>query len=210
MPSAALAAVVVAYSVGLIQPKEFRAIRDVRRTKFRWALVAFVGVVLLGTLKGILVAVIVSLLALAQQAYDPPVYALGRTRGTSVFRPLSDDHTDDEPYPGLLILRTEGRMFFANAPRVSDKMLPLVAQANPSVVLLDFSAVTDLEYTALKMLTEAEERLRRDGVELRLAALNPTVFEMVERSPLGRTLGRERIFPNLEQAVEKYQREKRS
>ena len=62
MPQAALAAVVVAYSIDLIQPDEFAAIRRVRRIEFRWAVIAFVGVVLLGTLQGILVAVIASLL----------------------------------------------------------------------------------------------------------------------------------------------------
>ena len=60
-------------------------IRSVRRTEFRWAAIAFVGVVLLGTLQGILVAVITSLLALAQQAYDPPVNVVGRKRGTDGF-----------------------------------------------------------------------------------------------------------------------------
>ena len=74
MPQAALAAVVVAYSFDLIKPAEFDAICRVRRIEFGWALIAFAGVVLLGTLKGILVAVIASLLSLAQQAYNPPVY----------------------------------------------------------------------------------------------------------------------------------------
>ena len=111
MPQAALAAVVVAYSIDLIKPAEFREILRVRSTEFYWALIAFAGVVLLGTLQGILVAVIVSLLALAHQAYDPHVYVVGRKRGTSVFRPLSKEHPDDETWPGLLILRPEGRLF---------------------------------------------------------------------------------------------------
>ena len=89
MPQAALAAVVVVYSLDLIKPAEFAAIRRVRRTEFRWAVIAFAGVVLLGTLQGILVAVIASLLSLAQQAYDPPVHVVGRKRGTDVFRPRS-------------------------------------------------------------------------------------------------------------------------
>jgi len=122
MPHAVLAAVVVAYSVELISPAEFRIIARVRRTEFYWAVIAFAGVAVLGTLKGILVAVIASLIALAQQAYDPPVYALGRKRGTHVFRPLSEEHPDDETWPGLLILRAEGRIFFANAQRIGDKM----------------------------------------------------------------------------------------
>jgi high affinity sulfate transporter 1 len=209
MPQAALAAVVVAYSVDLVKPAEFSEIRRVRRVEFRWALVAFLGVVLLGTLKGILVAVIVSIVALAHQAYSPPVYVLGRKRGTHVFRPLSQAHPDDETFPGLLILRTEGRVFFANAQRIGEQMWPLVEQAKPSVVLIDCSAVFDLEYTALKMLTEAEEKLRRDGIALWLAALNPEVLAMVQRSRLGETLGRERMFFNVEHAVEKYQASRR-
>jgi high affinity sulfate transporter 1 len=204
MPYAALAAVVVAYSVELVKPAEFREIRRVRRIEFHWALIAFVGVMVLGTLKGIVVAVIVSLLALAHQAYNPPVYVLGRKRGTDVFRALSDEHPDDETFPGLLILRTEGRVFFANAQGIGERMWPLIEQARPSVVLMDCSAVFDIEYTALKMLTEAEERLRRDGIALWLAALNPEVLAMVRNSSLGPILGRERMFFNLETAVEKF------
>jgi anti-anti-sigma factor len=205
MPYAALAAVVVAYSVELVKPAEFREILRVRRTEFGWAIMAFVGVVLLGTLKGILVAVILSLLALAQQAYNPPVYVLGRKRDTNVFRALSQEHPDDETFPGLLIVRTEGRLFFANAERVGDQVRPLIEQARPSVVLIDLSAVFDLEYTALKMLIEAEEKARRDGIELWLAALNPEVLAVVNNSRLGQVLGRERMFFNLETAVDEYQ-----
>ncbi len=87
MPEATLAAVVIVYSVGLIQPAEFREIIKVRRTEFIWALVALVGVVLVGTLEGIVVAIIVSMVALAHQVSDPPVYVLGRKPGTNVFRP---------------------------------------------------------------------------------------------------------------------------
>jgi sulfate permease, SulP family len=205
MPQAALAAVVVAYSLDLIKPAEFGEIRRVRRIEFRWALIAFAGVVLLGTLKGIVVAVIASLLALAQQAYNPPVYVMGRKRGAQVFRALSSEHPDDETWPGLLILRAEGRLFFANAQRVADKMRPMVEQAKPSVVLLDCSAITDIEYTAVKMLTEAEERLRNNGVAVWLAALNPEALAVVQRSKLGPTLGRERMFFNVQAAVERYE-----
>jgi SulP family sulfate permease len=210
MPNAVLAAVVVVYSVGLIRPAEFRQIIRVRRTEFYWAVIAFAGVAVLGTLKGILVAVIASLLALAYQAYDPPVYALGRKRGTDAFRPLSDEHPDDEIWPGLLIMRAEGRIFFANAQRVGDKMWLLIEQTKPSVVLIDFSAVFDIEYTALKMLAEAEERLRRDGITLWLAALTPDVLAMVKRSRIGELLDRERMFFNLQTAVEKYERRRSS
>lgn len=205
MPQAALAAVVIAYSVGLIQPIEFRDIRAVRNVEFRWAVIAFVGVVLLGTLQGIVVAVIVSLLALAQQAYHPPVHVLGRKRGTDVFRPRSAEHPDDESWPGLLIVRIEGRAFFLNAQRIGDRLWPLVEQPKPGVLLLDGRALIDIEYTALKMLIDAEARLRRHGVTLWLASLNPEVLKMVQQSPLGRTLGRERMFFDVQTAVQHYE-----
>jgi high affinity sulfate transporter 1 len=210
MPQAALAAVVVAYSIGLIQPAEFLEIRRVRRTEFRWALIAFAGVLLLGTLEGILVAVVASLLVIAQQAYDPPVHVVGRKRGTDVFRPRSPEYPDDETWPGLLILRPEGRLFFANAPVIADKMRALYDAARPSVVLLDFRAVLDLEYTALKMLAEAEERLRGEGVELWLAGLNPEALAVVRNSKLGERLGRERMFFNVGGAVQRYESRRRT
>jgi sulfate permease, SulP family len=201
LPQATLAAVVVATTIGLVNPVEFRTIRHVRHVEFRWALVALVGVVLLGTLNGILAAVIVSLVGLAYQANRPLVYALGRKPGTNVFRPVSPKHPLDETFPGVLILRTEGRVYFANAQRVGDKMWPLIHEAKPRVVLLDCSAVPDIEYTALRMLTEAEEKLRESGVVLWLAALNPEALHVLERASLGKILGRERMFFNVEQAV---------
>ena len=204
MPQAGLAAVVIFYSIGLIHMGDFRVILGIRRTEFLWALVAFVGVVLVGTLQGIVVAIVASLVALAYQTANPAVHVLGRKPGTNVFRPRSEEHPEDETFPGLLILRPEGRMFFANAGRLAEKMRPLVAAARPRVVALDLSAVFDLEYTALKMLTEAEKRQRERGVSLWLIGLNPDVLAMVQRSPLGGILGRERMHFTLEQAVAKY------
>ena len=205
LPQATLAAVVIATSIGLIQPREFRDIFGVRRAEFIWALVAFAGVMVLGTLRGILVAVIVSLVFVAAQAQNPPVYVLGRKRGTNVFRALSDEHADDETFPGLVLVRLEGRLFFLNAQRVADRLAPIMAEARGKVVVLDCSGVLDLEYTALKMLTAGEERLRREGTMLCLAGLNPEVLRVVGAAPLGKTLGRARLYFNLEQAVASYQ-----
>lgn len=204
MPQATLAAVVIVYSVGLVQPKEFVAILQIRRMEFRWAIVACVGVMLLGTLKGILVAILVSLLGLFHQIANPHVYVLGRKPGTEVFRPTSAEHPEDESFPGLLILRPEGRVFFANAQHVGEKMRALFDTAKPKVLAIDMSGITDLEYSALKMLIEAESNLRATGIQLWLVALNPEVLKVVQRSSLGEILGRERMVFTLPMAVERY------
>jgi sulfate permease, SulP family len=176
----------------------------VRRTEFIWALVAFAGVVLVGTLQGIIVAIIVSMVALGYQAADPPVYVLARMPGTNVFRPRSEEHPEDETFPGLLLLRLEGRIFFVNAEHVAEKMKVLIDEAQPKVVAIHLRGVPDLEYTALKMMIEGEKRQREGGIRLWLVGMNPRVMEVVERSPLAKVLGPDALYFNLEMAVAKY------
>ena len=84
-------------------------------------------------------------------------------------------------------------------------MGPPITAAKPKGVALDLAGVFDFEYTALKMLTEAEKKLREDeGVVIWLVGLNPGVLAMVRRSPLGETLGQDRMFFNMDHAVARY------
>jgi MFS superfamily sulfate permease-like transporter len=204
LPQAALAALVIVYSFGLIKPMEFHEILRIRRTEFSWAIVAFAGVGVVGTLKGIVVAIIVSLVTLAYQVADPPVYVLRRKPGTNVFRPRSPEHPNDESFPGLLLLRPEGPIFFANAAQIAHKIEPLVREAQPKVVAVDASGVLDLEYTALKMFAEVAKRQRERGVQLWLVGMSPGVLAIVQRSALGQMLQGEGMHFNLEIAVARY------
>ena len=204
LPNATLAAVVIVYSVGLIQPAEFRNIRKVRTMEFRWAIVACLGVLVFGTLKGILVAIIVSMVGLGSQAANPRVYVIGRKRGADVLRPLSPENPDDETFHGLLILRPEGRLFFVNAQSVAEQIGRLVAQYNPRVVVLDMSRVPDLEYSALQMLMEEEKRATEYGTIVWLVGLNPGVLQMVRNAGLDQLLGPERLLFNARAAIERY------
>jgi high affinity sulfate transporter 1 len=203
LPQAALGAVVLVVAASMIKPEKFRAIGRIRRDELGWALVTLAGVVCIGTLEGILIAVAISILTLFYQANHPPVYAVAYNREKGVFR-RAGEHADDEMIPGLLMLRTEGRLTFANAANAAEKMKALGAESNPRVIVLECSAIPDIEYTALVMLTEAEENLRARGVALWLAALNPDLLKIIERSPLGKALGHERMFFNLFKAVEAY------
>jgi high affinity sulfate transporter 1 len=205
MPNATLAAVVIVYSVGLIQPAEFAAIRKVRTMEFRWALIACAGVLLFGTLKGIVVAILVSMIGLASQTAHPRVSVVGRKRGADVLRPLSPEHPDDETFEGLLILRPEGRLFFGNAQYVADQARALAAQHRPRVIALDLSRVPDLEYSALQMLVEGEKRWTEAGTVIWLVGMNPGVLETVRHSGLDQRLGRERMLFNARAAIERYQ-----
>jgi high affinity sulfate transporter 1 len=205
LPHATLAAIVIVYSVGLIEPAEFRAIRKVRTMEFRWAILAALGVLMLGTLKGIVVAIILSLIALASQSASPRVHVIGRKRGADVLRPLSPEHPDDETFEGLLILRPEGRLYFLNAQNVAEQIGALVTQYKPLVLALDMSRVQDIEYSALQALMEGEARATGRGTIVWLAGLNPGVLEVVRNSGLAEQLGSERLLFNAREAIGRYQ-----
>lgn len=204
MPQSALAAMVIVYSIGLIKPIEFCDILRVRRTEFLWAIAAFAGVVFVGTMKGIVVAIVISLVTLAHRVADPPVYVLRRKPGTNVFRPQSKDHPKDESFPGLLLLRPEGPIFFANAAQLAHKIEPLIREMQPKVVAVDASGVLDMEYTALKMFAQVAKKQSEHGIQLWLIGMSPRVLAVVERSPLGHLLRREAMHFNLEIAVRRY------
>lgn len=201
LPQATLAAVVIIYSASLIQPAEFRAIYRVRRMEFYWAVVAAIGVLVFGTLQGIVVAIVLSLIGLALQTAHPPVFIIGRKRGADVLRPLSAEHPDDETFEGLLILRPEGRLYFANAQNVGERIRALIAEHKPRVVVLDLSRVPDIEYSALQML---QEGARRTSVTFWLVDCNPHVLDMVRRSGLDQELGPDRLLFNVRTAIEHY------
>lgn len=206
LPQATLAAVVIATTIGLINPQDFTKILRVRQTEFWWAMVAFFGVILFGTLQGILIAVVISVFTIMYYANHPPLYALRRKPGTNIFRPVSDQHPADESVAGLLIIRTEGRLNFASTPRLVDRFWEMVRTEQPRVLIIDFSAVPDIEYTALEAIINAEEKLRSARTTLWLAALNPSVLEVIRRSPLNQRLGSNRMFHTVEEAVNRYER----
>ena len=158
-----------------------------------------------GTLKGIVVAIVLSLIGLASQTSSPRVSVIGRKRGADVLRPLTPEHPDDETFEGLLIVRPEGRLYFVNAPYVTEQIRALVAKHQPRVLAVDMSRVPDIEYSALQAIMEGEQRLTESGTVVWLAGLNPGALEVVRRAGLDARLGRERMLFNARAAIERYQ-----
>jgi anti-anti-sigma factor len=173
--------------------------------EFRWALIACLGVLVFGTLKGIVVAIIVSMVALASQTAAPRVSVIGRKRGADVLRPLSPEHPDDETFDGLLIVRPEGRLFFVNVQHVAEQVDALEKKYRPRVLALDLSRVSDIEYSALQVLMQGEKRAQDRGVTFWLAGLNPSVLEVVRNAGFDQRLGRERMFFNARAVIARYQ-----
>lgn len=204
LPIACLAAVVTVYAALLIQPGEFSAIHRTRNLEFVWALVAGVGVLVFGTLHGVEVAIIVSLVGLAHQTAHPPVHVVARKPGSDILRPLSPEHPHDELFGDLLIVRPEGRIYFINAQYVGERIRHLIAQYRPKVFVLDMSRVNDIEYTALQMLRTGFRHAAEHGEPAWLAGLNPGVLEVVRHSGWAEELGPERLLFDARTAIARH------
>jgi SulP family sulfate permease len=201
LPQATLGAVVIVAVAGLVDLAVLRRIRQLRVRDFGLALVALAGVLVLGVLQGVLLAVVVSMLTLIYGANHPPIEVLGRKPGTGAWRDL-DRHPDDETVPGLMVVRPVASIYFANGPRVRRRLLDLVDAAGPrpQVVLVDFGAVPDIDVTALEVLSSFDADLRARGISLWLANLNARPLDMLGRLPDAAAWER-RVFREVDDAA---------
>jgi sulfate permease, SulP family len=184
LPEATLGAVVVVAVAGLVDPEALRRIRELRARDFGLGLVALAGVLVLGVLQGVLLAVVVSMLTLIHGANHPPIEVLGRKPGSAFWRERGR-HPDDETVPGLMVVRPVASIYFANGPRVRRLLLELIdaAAPRPEVVVVDFGAVPDIDVTALQVLAGFDADLHERGITLWLANLNARPLAMLRRLP---------------------------
>jgi MFS superfamily sulfate permease-like transporter len=184
LPEATLGAVVIVAVVGLIDLAALRRIRRIRFRDYALALVALAGVLVLGVLEGVLVAVLVSMLTLIHGANHPPIEVLGRKPGTGHWRDVQR-HPDGQTFAGLLALRPVSGIYYANGPRLQERLVGLVDTADPPprVLVMDLGAVPDIDVTALDLLVGLEAELRERGVVLWMANLNERPLDMLRRLP---------------------------
>jgi high affinity sulfate transporter 1 len=213
LPKATLAAVVIAAVLPLLRTRELRRLQRLDEVDFALAAICLLGVLMLGVLDGILVAVLASLVALVYRSFRPNIAVLGRVRGGAEgdedfgFRDVTR-HPAVETFPGLLILRFDQELFFANALLFRDAVRHGIAGAAVPVrqVLVDAGAVTHVDTTALDMLADLHAELAALGIELRFARVTAPVRAVLERAGIVELLGAEGIQPTVRQGVEAFLR----
>jgi SulP family sulfate permease len=180
LPNVVLAAIVLVAVKGLINIADLRRLWQVSRIEFGVAMVALVGVLLLGILKGVLLAAIVSLLMLLRSAARPHVAALGRIPGTRRYSDI-ERHHDNEPIPGALLLRTEASLLYFNAEHVRDMVrLKLRAAAEPvRLVVWDLSTSPHVDVTGVLMLSGLQKELAAAGIALRFVEAHAGVRDLL-------------------------------
>jgi high affinity sulfate transporter 1 len=190
LPMVVLAAIVLVAVKGLIDVSELRRLRLSSPFEFRISIVAFLGVLLLGILKGVLLAAVVSLLMLLRRAARPHVAFLGRIPGTTRYSDL-ERNPDNEPLPEATLFRVEASILYFNAEHVRQEIWKKVraAESPPRLVLGDLSTSPYVDVAGARMLRELHEELKGAGIELRLAEARSGVRDILRAEGLEERVG---------------------
>ncbi len=205
LPSVVLAAIVLIAVRGLIDIPALRHLWRVSRREFAVACVALVGVLLLGILKGVLLAVIVSLLMLLSAAARPHVAVLGRIPGT---RRYSDAqrHPENDSIAGVLIFRVESSLLFFNTEHVRSIIASRVtATPGLQLVVLDLSNASHVDVAGADMLASLHQVLAAQGVQLRIVEARGHVRELLRAVELDRKVGDFSRLSSLDQTISEFE-----
>jgi len=190
LPNVVLAAIVLVAVKGLINVGELRHLWRVSRFEFGVSMVALAGVLVLGILKGVMLAAVVSLLLLIRRAARPHVAFLGRIPG---FRGLSDmeRNPDNEPVPGALVFRVEAALLYFNVEHVQDVVWAKIRSSAAPVrlVVCDLSATPNVDLAGARMLTKLHGELQSAGIAFRLAGAHATVRDILRAEGLEERAG---------------------
>jgi SulP family sulfate permease len=207
LPTVALGAIIIVASLGLIDLAAFSYLRKVRSTEFWLAVVTAFGVLTVGVLAGILLAVILSLINVIYHISRPHDALLDEveTGGGTVYRGIIEGETPLTE-PGLIVYRFDAPLIFANAAFFSERLEELIVEAGDGLkcVIFDAEAVSDFDSTAAEALENLDADLERRKVELWIARANSPLRDLLQVTGLTARIGEQNIYPSVRAAVMAY------
>ncbi|UEM13640.1 sulfate permease [Bradyrhizobium barranii subsp. barranii] len=205
LPTAALAAVVIASAIGLIEVADLKRIYRIQRWEFWLAIVCFVGVAVLGVIPGIGLAIAIAIIEFLWDGWRPHSAVLGRAHGVKGYHDITR-YPDARRVPGLVLFRWDAPLFFANAEFFRERVLDAVATSPTPVRWLVVAAepVTSVDVTACDVVAELDRSLHAQGIEFCFAELKDPVKDKLKRFGLFAQLGENYFFPTIGVAVARY------
>ena len=203
LPEAVLGAIVVHAVWHLADVKEMRRLASLKTGSIWAALTAIAGVLVLGVLKGLILAMCLTLVALLKKVAAPQDSVLGRLPGTGTFVDVAR-YPQAEAIAGLLIFRPNGLLFFANANRFCGRLRAAINDASGPIreVILNLEASPEIDVTVLDALEELRSELNEDGIKLAFARTSDSVRGLLERSGFLERLGEGNVFWGVDSAVD--------
>ena len=205
MPHAALSAVVICACLGQIQISQVVRLYQLRRSEFMFSIACFLGVIVLGVIQGIFIAVGLALIAFIWRAWRPHNAVLGRVDGLKGYHDVLR-HPEARRIPGLVLFRWDAPLFFANAAVFEERVQHAIALAPTPTkwVIVAAEPVTDVDVTAADMLADLDKKLHDAGMDLCFAEMKGPVKDILKRYGLFDSFGNENFFPTIGQAVDQY------
>ena len=206
LPQSALAAVVIVAALSLMDVRVLVRVWGVRPSAVAISLVASLGVILLGVLQGIVIAVALAILLFFRRNWWPHGAVLGTADDLEGWHSV-EQYPQAHQLPGIVVYRWEAPLFFANAGIFRRQIRRLVRERSPSWVVLQCEAITDVDVTAAGMLEQLDRELNAAGIHMAFAELRDRLQDLVLRYGLFETLDRNHFYPTLEAAIEAVQRD---
>ena len=205
LPSAALAAVVIASAIGLIEVNDLIRIYRIQRWEFWLSIVCFVGVAVFGAIPGIGLAIVIAVIEFLWDGWRPHSAVLGRAEGVKGYHDITR-YADARQVPGLVLFRWDAPLFFANAELFKERVLKALKSAPTPTRWLVVAAepVTSVDVTAADTLEDLLKVLKDMGVELKFAELKDPVKDKLKRFGLFVQIGENAFFPTVGAAVGSY------
>lgn len=205
LPTSALAAVVIASAIGLIEVNDLRRIYRIQRWECWLSIACTVGVVMFGAIQGIGLAIVIAVIEFLWDGWRPYSAVLGRAKGIQGYHDIKR-YPEARQVPGLVLFRWDAPLFFANAEQFQDRVLDAVAASPTPVRWLVVAAepVTSVDVTSADMLAELMGTLHEAGIELRIAEMKDPVKDKLKRFGLFAQLGEDAFFPTVGTAVKHY------
>ena len=205
LPTATLAAVVIASAIALIEITDLRRIYRIQRWEFWLSMACMAGVAVLGAIEGIALAIAMAVIEFLWDGWRPHFAVLGRVDGIKGYHDITR-YPHARIIPGLVLFRWDAPLFFANAELFRDHALDAVAASPTPVRWLVVSAepVTSVDVTAADVLEALDHTLRDAGIDLCFAEMKDPVKDKLKRFGLLSALGEQRFFATLGQAVSGY------
>ncbi|MFC2029988.1 SulP family inorganic anion transporter [Chloroflexota bacterium] len=209
LPQPALAAIVITAAISLFDVKALRRLYAMRKGEFILAVVCALGVILVGVLQGIVIAVVVAVFQFFERSWRPHSAVLGEPEGVDGYQDIKE-YPEAAQIPGLLMIRWDAPLFFANANLFRKMVRDELAKMDPKPywVLVAAEPVTDVDTTAAEILKDLDEELNAGGIHLAFAELKDPVKASIVRYGLLGTIDSRHFYHTLESAVAAYHEEK--
>ena len=206
LPEAILAAIVLFVIKGLVDIPHLRTIYQFSRIEFVIAMVTLFSVLLFGALEGIVIGVILSVIGLLKNMYNPDVVILGRIPGTEQFLDIKR-HPEGEIISHTLIVRVDGSQIFLNTERVKNIIIDLVDNKceGTKLFVLDFESSAFIDYSGIQMLEELNDELKRRGIKIKAANMHGPLRDSIRKTRLEQEIVDPTICLSIEDCVEKWE-----